>query len=315
MRGLTLIMRGSIVLLMTPQATATAERRIRVKELHSEGMSNREISMSLKCTRNSVKKDLDSFGLVSHQAKKNPRGPREPKVITTPGGGRTRSEDTILLCKEALHDYRDTFDEFQIAILEMILESKRSADIASELGVDVSKVDNTIAGAKLRLKRQGKLLKTQSAIDKRREEITKLHSQGMFTKDIASALGLNRNSVYYDLEYLGLKSNGIGFQPKQSHDLFTRAEAKEICKRTERRVMERRLARGWTIADIMGADSSDRQYVLDQFMYLGLEIPEGEAWVNDRITKERRPYVQSKRMRREISTIPQKDTWKTKASS
>lgn len=300
---------------MTPQATATARRRERVKELHSEGMSNREIAMSLKITRNTVKKDLDSFGLASNQAKKNPRAPRTTKGKSYPGCGRTRSEDTILLCKEALHEYRDTFDEFQIAILEMVVASGRNEDIVRELGIPKAKVDNTIAGAKLRMKRRGKLLKTQSAIERRREEIKKLHSQGMFTKDIAEKLGLNRNSVYYDLEYLGLRSNGIGFQPKQSHDLFTRAEAQAVCKRTEKRVMERRLARGWTIADIMAADSSDRQYVLDQFTYIGLEIPEGEAWVNDRITRERRPYVKSNRMKREISTIPQKDTWKTKASS
>lgn len=291
--------------LLTSKRKIADARRAQVQELHSEGLNNTEIQQKLGISKNTVRADMLQLGLRA-----NGKGPGVKK----PASGRTRSEDTLLTAKRALADWRETLDEFQVAILEMIVEGKKNRDIFHELGVNQAKVDNTVAAAKRRLLRTGRAADLIAAVEARRAQIKALHATGMFSKDIAKKVGVDRNVVYYDLALMGLESNGIG-AAWQTPDLFSRNEAKALCKRTERRVIERRLARGLTVAQMAAYDDSDRQYILDQFTYCSVEIPAEESWVLDKFTKVKVPYTPSKHMRRDTSTVRPKDTWKTKASS
>lgn len=134
--------------------------------------------------------------------------------------------------------------------------------------------------------------RVESKRDARRAEVKHLHGQGLTSAEIASQLGKARSTIQEDLKVLDLTPNTS--DPNDQFGWLTGPEARRISDLTERRVIERRLARGMTVGEMALTDGRHRENILHDMERLGIPIPEGERWINLFGSGKRVPYVSKK---------------------
>lgn len=185
----------------------------------------------------------------------------------------------------ALSD-KTLYTERQLQVMDLAMSCDNDREIAENLGVSVESVRSNIARIReMFMSGQGA---GHAVIRERREHVAILHKQRTMASDIARRLEISPTTVHADLAFLGLKPNkpqGMGY-----------AEVKRVCDFAERRVIERRLARGMTVSEMAVQDAVSRAAVLSEMHKYGIEIPESDKWV---IIKGER-----------VEWIPGKKVWK-----
>jgi transposase len=119
----------------------------------------------------------------------------------------------------------------------------------------------------------------------RMEYVQELAGTGLSISQIASQTGYGYSTV---ARYF--KDMGLAVTPNEYW--CTPTESRRICDVTERNVILRRMSRGMNVSEMAVADGVNRDLILQSMARLGIDIPEGEAWVRRR--DEIIPFIYNK---------------------
>jgi DNA-binding CsgD family transcriptional regulator len=173
--------------------------------------------------------------------------------------------------KEVLESQPKGITAHQYKYVEYVAQQLSDKQIAEALNTNAANVARTLFEIRRRL-REGC---SRSDLEDRRDSIVRLAKNGFTVDEISTELSLSERQVRRDLQVRGVPP--VKFHERDGH--WTREEARRVCDNAEKRVIERRLARGMSIGEMALTDHISRAAVLQTFVRYDIPIPEKEMWI------------------------------------
>lgn len=206
--------------------------------------------------------------------------------------------------KFILSNYGNLLTTRLTKIFEAIADGKSNNEVAEAVGISVASVRS--AHFKILTRFNCSDLKPEDPApaervkepnwqtlerDSRKQDVWVLYTDGLNNREIMARVKITSGTLNTYLKELGLASRPA---KRDIVGWLSIKDARRVCDHTERRVFERRLARGMTVGEMALTDGVRREIVLARMEKLGIQIPEKDLWTSLTGSGDRVPYNSAK---------------------